>query len=192
MFLSKRNTTFRGSAPNGAGVNIMHSSIYTPSVLVTTYRKYNAGMSSGHWLKLTDFSDNDEFITRFRKLNNDEAEPELMILDTADIPGLAASEYGINWTTFIEAFRDACDEHCEAALMAWYEAGNEGDFDAFQAAYVGEAVDEEAYAIAYVEDHDLLEGMPAELRMYFDYEAYGRDLFLNGLTLSGGYVFRSL
>ena len=154
----------------------MHSSIYNPSALVTTYRKYNAGMSSGHRLDLTDFSDNGEFIARFRELNKDEAEPELMIID---------------WT-FIEAFREAREEHCEAALMAWYEAGNEGDFDAFQAAYVGEAESEEAYAIEYVEDHCLLEGMPAALRMYFDYEAYGRDLFLNGLTLSGGYVFRSL
>lgn len=169
----------------------MHSSIYNPSALVTTYRKYNAGMSSGHRLDLTDFSDNGEFIARFRELNKDEAEPELMILDTEDVPGLMASEYGIDWT-FIEAFREAREEHCEAALMAWYEAGNEGDFDAFQAAYVGEAESEEAYAIEYVEDHCLLEGMPAALRMYFDYEAYGRDLFLNGLTLSGGYVFRSL
>ncbi|MEN4610316.1 antirestriction protein ArdA [Pantoea agglomerans] len=169
----------------------MHSSVYTPSALVTTYRKYNAGMSSGHTLNLTDFSDKDEFIARFRELNKDEAEPELMILDTEDIPGLMASESSISWT-FIDAFRAAREERCEAALMAWYDAGNEGDFDAFQAAYVGEAENEEAYAIEYVEDHCLLEGMPAELRMYFDYEAYGRDLFLNGLTLSGGYVFRSL
>lgn len=170
---------------------MMYRSIYTPSVLVTTYRKYNAGMSSGHTLNLTDFSDNDEFISRFRELNKDEAEPELMILDTEDIPGLMASESSINWT-FIDAFRAACDERREAALMAWYDAGYEGDFDAFQAAYLGEAVDEEAFAIEYVEDHRILEGVPAELRMYFDYEAYGRDLFLNGLTLSGGYVFRSL
>lgn len=169
----------------------MHSSIYTPSALVTTYRKYNAGMSSGHRLDLTDFSDNGEFIARFRELNRDEAEPELMILDTEDIPGLMASECGIDWT-FIEAFRAAREEGCEAALIAWYNAGGNGDFDAFQAAYVGEAESEEAYAMEYVEDHGLLEGMPAALRMYFDYEAYGRDLFLNGLTLSGGYVFRSL
>lgn len=169
----------------------MHSSIYTPSALVTTYRKYNSGMSSGHRLDLTDFSDNGEFIARFRELNRDEAEPELMILDTEDIPGLIASECGIDWT-FIEAFRAAREERCEAALMAWYNAGGNGDFDDFQAAYVGEAECEEAFAMEYVEERRLLKEMPAELRMYFDYEAYGRDLFLNGLTFSDGYVFRSL
>ena len=31
--------------------------------------------------------------------------------------------------------------------------------------------------------------MPENLRGYFDYSAYGRDLFLNGLTLADGYVF---
>jgi len=35
----------------------------------------------------------------------------------------------------------------------------------------------------------LLSAIPDDLRCYFDYEAYARDLFSDGLVFVDGYVF---
>jgi antirestriction protein len=40
----------------------------------------------------------------------------------------------------------------------------------------GEAESEEDFAYGFVEDNGLLNEEPESLRMYFDYEAYARDL----------------
>lgn len=55
--------------------------------------------------------------------------------------------------------------------------------------YRGEAESEEAFAQQYVEDCGLLNDLPESLRGYFDYEAYGRDMFMDGYVLLDGHVF---
>lgn len=44
----------------------------------------------------------------------------------------------------------------------------------------------------FVEDNGLLNEVPESLRMYFDYEAYARDLFSDGYVFHDGYVFQKL
>ena len=53
----------------------------------------------------------------------------------------------------------------------------------------GEAESEEDFAYAFVEDNGLLNEVPESLRVYFDYEAYARDLFSSGYVFHEGYVF---
>ncbi|HGS4228948.1 TPA: antirestriction protein ArdA, partial [Klebsiella pneumoniae] len=45
------------------------------------------------------------------------------------------------------------------------------------------------FAYGFVEDHGLLNEVPESLRVYFDYEAYARDLFSSGYVFHEGYVF---
>lgn len=48
----------------------------------------------------------------------------------------------------------------------------------------------EDFAISYVDEIGLLNGITSDIAMYFDYKAYARDLFLNGdFTYCNGYVF---
>lgn len=42
-----------------------------------------------------------------------------------------------------------------------------------------------------MEDNGLLNEVPESLRVYFDYEAYARDLFSDGYVFHDGYVFRN-
>lgn len=45
------------------------------------------------------------------------------------------------------------------------------------------------YAYQYVEDTGMLANAPATLERYFDYEAFARDLFLEGYSEVDGHVF---
>jgi len=160
----------------------------TPAVYVGTYHKYNCGSIAGKWLDLTEFDDEQDFLAACSKLHADEEDPELMFQDWEGIPSGLASESHVNWA-FIDAYRQAKEEGQGEAFVEWAEYFNACDYDAFQEAYQGEAESEEDYARNYADETGLLNDMPDSLLIYFDYEAYGRDMFLNGLVLLNGYVF---
>lgn len=168
----------------------MNSSITVPAVYVGTYHQYNCGSIFGKWFDLTDFDDEDAFYDACRTLHAGEDDPELMFQDWEGIPSPFASESSVSWA-FIEAFRQAQDEGRAVAFVAWAEYTGECDYDAFDDAYYGEAESEEDFAYGFVEDNGLLNDVPESLRVYFDYEAYARDLFSSGYVFQGGYVFRN-
>ncbi|ABV16352.1 putative anti-restriction protein (plasmid) [Escherichia coli O139:H28 str. E24377A] len=124
-----------------------------------------------------------------RALHQDEADPELMFQDYEGFPGNMASECHINWA-WVEGFRQARDEGCEEAYRLWVEDTGETDFDTFRDAWWGEADSEEAFAVEFASDTGLLADVPETVALYFDYEAYARDLFLDSFTFIDGHVFR--
>ena len=166
----------------------MTSSVTVPAVYVGTYHQYNGGSIFGKWFDLTDFDDEDEFYDACLALHAAEDDPEFMFQDWEGIPSQFASESSVKWA-FIEAFRQAQDEGRAAAFVAWADYTGECDYDAFDEAYCGEAESEEDFAYGFVEDHGLLNEVPESLRVYFDYEAYARDLFSSGYVFHEGYVF---
>ncbi|EDK7783799.1 hypothetical protein CKS89_17825 [Salmonella enterica subsp. enterica serovar Java] len=70
------------------------------------------------------------------------------------------------------------------------EDTGETDFDTFRDAWWGEADSEEAFAVEFASDTGLLADVPETVALYFDYEAYARDLFLDSFTFIDGHVFR--
>ncbi|ELW7001333.1 antirestriction protein ArdA [Escherichia coli] len=137
-------------------------SVVAPAVYVGTWHKYNCGSIAGRWFDLTTFDDERDFFAACRALHQDEADPELMFQDYEGFPGNMASECHINWA-WVEGFRDA-----------WW----------------GEADSEEAFAVEFVSDTGLLADVPETVALYFDYEAYARDLFQDSFTFIDGHVFR--
>lgn len=160
----------------------------TPAVYVGTYHKYNGGSIAGQWFDLTQFDDEHDFLAECRELHADEEEPELMFQDWEGIPSGLISETHVNWA-FIDAYRQAEADGQEAAFVQWADYFNACDYEAVQDTYQGEAESEEDYARDFADETGLLDGMPDSLLSYFDYEAYGRDMFMNGLVLLNGYVF---
>lgn len=63
----------------------------TPALYVGTYAKYNSGSIAGQWLKLSDYSDAEEFLAACYELHKDEEDPELMF---QDFEGFPRSLYG--------------------------------------------------------------------------------------------------
>lgn len=87
-------------------------------------------------------------------------------------------------------------EHEQELLIAFFGAfGSYGYASVWEAlsdaedAYCGRFDSEEQYAEDLVDNCGLLDGMPENLRGYFDYEAFARDLFINDVVLEQGHVF---
>lgn len=55
--------------------------------------------------------------------------------------------------------------------------------------YQGEWDSEVAFAKNLVDELGYLEQMPEQLRYYFDYESFARDLFINDYVIENGHVF---
>ncbi len=73
-------------------------------------------------------------------------------------------------------------------LSSLVEDTGETDFDTFRDAWWGEADSEEAFAVEFASDTGLLADVPETVALYFDYEAYARDLFLDSFTFIDGHV----
>ncbi|HAD8887086.1 TPA_asm: DUF1472 domain-containing protein [Salmonella enterica] len=184
---------YGGTAPPGVAEHVTMEdsgmSVVAPAVYVGTWHKYNCGSIAGRWFDLTTFDDERDFFAACRALHQDEADPELMFQDYEGFPGNMASECHINWA-WVEGFRRARDEGCEEAYRLWVDDTGETDFDTFRDAWWGEADSEEAFAVEFASDTGLLADVPETVALYFDYEAYARDLFLDSFTFIDGHVFR--
>ena len=182
-----------GTAPPGVAEHVTMEdsgmSVVAPAVYVGTWHKYNCGSIAGRWFDLTTFDDERDFFAACRALHQDETDPELMFQDYEGFPGNMASECHINWA-WVEGFRRARDEGCEEAYRLWVDDTGETDFDTFRDAWWGEADSEEAFAVEFASDTGLLADVPETVALYFDYEAYARDLFLDSFTFIDGHVFR--
>lgn len=158
----------------------------TIQVYVGTYAKYNSGSIAGAWLDLEDYSDHDEFIEACKELHKDEADPELMFQDYEGFPESFYCECSISADLWDWLELDEDDREMLDAYITCFGSGTiEQARDAFQ----GTAKNELDYTYQWVDDVGLLADMPDNLKGYFDYEAFSRDLFMTDLCFMDGHVF---
>lgn len=175
----------------------MSTSLNSPKVYVGTYAKYNEGSISGEWVDLTDFSTEEDFYAHCKEIHSDEEGPELMFQDFENFPKSLYSEssvsqnlidYAQKWAeldeTRLEAFNDFLNNdssHSEDIEQA---------FENFESAYNGQFDNETRFAEDYIDSTGMLSEVPDTIQRYFDYEAFGRDLFMGDYWISGnGHVF---
>lgn len=164
-----------------------------PSVYCSTYFKYNCGRLTGLWLDLTKFSDYDEFIDICRQLHADEADPELMFQDYENFPGKLYCESCMGEDVFdkIIEYSELSDDDKEA-FDDYLDLGYKYDLDAFREAYQGQFDTEADFADYIVSECYDLDNMMGNLSYYFDYEKFGRDLFMTDYDMGDhGHVFRA-
>lgn len=88
--------------------------------------------------------------------------------------------------------------NCEAIFACWIEnfhleEPTEENWEECKDAFAGEFRNAADLAEYICDDLGTLDEMPENLRPYFDYDAYGRDLILGGdFWQSGEYFFRSI
>lgn len=168
--------------------------ITAPSVYVGTYAKYNNGSIAGKWINLLDdVTDCDDFYEKIAELHSDEADPEFMFQDYENMPRGIVSETSINWD-YIDGLRRVLEENNEEwaeayALFVW--DFHDTDVENFYESYCGQYDSEEDYAVQLLEETGELSAIPENLRCYFDYEKFARDLFINDYTFIDGHVFRN-
>lgn len=161
---------------------------------VGTYAKYNSGSIAGAWLDLESFTDKEDFYKACAELHKDEADPEYMFQDYEGFPEAYYDESSTPdalwaWLALSTEDRD---------LLAAYQEVTGPDCTIEQATEACRSTvcdSQEDYARESIEDSGVLSRLPEDLQGYFDYEAYARDMFLNGLSFveynNKGYVFDS-
>lgn len=158
--------------------------IIDAAVYVGTYGKYSRGSIDGRWFYLSQYDDYESFIEACKAYHKDETEPELMFQGWEYIPKGMISESSIYeglWELMEDA-KDLSDDELKA-FCVWLsreddDVLNEPDelIERFRDAYFGEFLTEKDFGIeaAGLKFGSLLETSP--LGMYFDYDAYARDL----------------
>ena len=162
-----------------------------PSVYVGTYSKYNDGSLCGLWIDLSTFNDFDEFIDFCKAIHADEEDPELMAQDFEGFPRQWYNEGFMSEDDFdnIIEYSELCDKYSREAVDDYMEFHDE--LDDFEEAYCGEWDSEEDFARHIVSEFYDLERSMGKLANYFDYEAFGRELFMWDYSMgANGNVFR--
>lgn len=165
-----------------------------PAVFCCTYHKYNEGRPlAGMWLDLYTFSCYEDFVDACRWLHRDEEDPEFAFLDYENFPDAWYEEGCLDEDTFerILEYADLDEEQQEAYEDYLDDIDSSASVDDFREHYCGEASSEEDFAERLVDELNILSDVPDSLKRFFDYEKYGRELFIEDYHLSGrGYVFR--
>ena len=164
-----------------------------PSVYVGTYGKYNEGSLCGLWIDLSSFSDYDDFIDFCKAIHADEEDPELMAQDYEAFPRQWYNEGFMSEEDFdhIQEYTELCDKYDVDAVDDYMEFTDE--LDNFEEAYCGEWDSEEDFARHIVEECWDIERTMGDLSRYFDYEAFGRDLFMWDYNMgANNHVFRRI
>ena len=139
-----------------------------PSVYCGTYGKYNDGSLCGLWIDLSSFDDYDE-----------------------GFPRQWYGESGFDEDDFdhIKEYCELCDKYDQDAVDDYMEFHDE--LDSFEEAYCGNWDCEEDFARHIVEECYDLDRIMGNLSNYFDYEAFGRDLFMYDYSMgANNNVFR--
>ena len=90
-----------------------------------------------------------------------------------------------NLYTYIEALENCEDPEALAAFLDYFELDDLCEFDY---RFKGSFNSEVDFAYDYVDNRELLKDA-GELALYFNYEAYARDLFINNYVFINGFVF---
>lgn len=173
-----------------------------PPWLCGTYGKHNDGSLCGVWIDLRSFNSYDDFIEFCQSIHADEKDPELMAQDYEGYPCQWYNEGFMSKYDFyhILEYSDMCDKHGQEAVDDYMEFHDELDnFEviakrlACQEPYCGEWDSEEYFARHIISECYNLESEMGDLARYFDYEAFGRELFMYDYSMgANNNVFRNI
>lgn len=163
------------------------------SIYVGTFGKYASGSLAGAWLNVADYAGEDEFFAACKELHKDEEGPEFMFQDFENLPKGMAGECWINPELFemAAALADMDESEAEAYGIFCDYQGTGGDLSLkhFRECYMGQYDSEEDFAEQFADECGYLDQIPQNLRYYFDFEKFARDLFLDGFYFDAGHVF---
>lgn len=162
-----------------------------PALYCGTYHKYNAGNLRGMWVDLSTFDYYEEFENFCLSIHADEEDPELMYQDFANMPdSLYHESMGEEGFNSIVKYCELCEDYCVEAVEDFLELYSPKDLESVPDAYVGVYDSREEFAEEKADEDFNLPNM-GEIALYFDYNSYARDLFINDYNFgSHGTVFR--
>ena len=165
------------------------------NIFITNLGKYNEGNLIGEWVTLPTTERELEAV--YERIGINEEYEEMFITDyETDIEGLEVGEYDnideLNeLAEELENLDEAEQKAIQAMLLDGYEFEDalekvtDGDFNIYH-----NCKDMTDIAYEVVEECGYLENVPENVTRYFDYEAFGRDLDIEGkfYYIDGDYV----
>jgi antirestriction protein len=154
----------------------------TPRIYVASLADYNAGTLHGEWIDASqDADDINSAIQAMLKKSKEPIAEDWAIHDFEGFGSYNLSEHESIET--VAKLAEAISDHGEiiAALMSHL-----GIHDVDEAIkyhednYAGTAKNDADFAYDFLESCGSLQEIPENLRTYFDYEAYARDMVLGG------------
>lgn len=165
-------------------------------IYVASLTDYNNGILHGTWLAFVDYTDINEVYEAINLMLEGSPTtkkwPDISAEEWAihDYEGWAGIEFSENesikdlWEVY-ENLQGLENNESEAfsiyyGNMSASENIDENTLDNFRAAYQGEFDSDADFAEYLLEETGGLDAIPENLRYYFDYEKYARDLFMGG------------
>lgn len=165
-----------------------------PLIYIACLSAYNNGFLHGSWVDASEGIDHVRERIKEILSSSPVAEEceEWAIHDFQGFGNYKVGEYhGLEELCQVAVFLKECDRF-PAEVVSWLidDYGIEGAKERMEDDYIGEFDSSSDLAYHYAEETGLLEGVHKSVAMYFDYEAFGRDLDLNGDVISfSGYYF---
>ena len=167
-------------------------------IYVACLAAYNGGRLHGAWVSAEQDADGIQAdVDAMLAASPEPSAEEWAIHDSEGFHGMTIDES--ESFEHVAELAEVLSEH-GAAYAAYADVVGEhyANVGGFEDAYRGEWDSEEAYAIDYIESTGVLDSMPDNLRHYFDWAAWTRDLFMDYVSAdspsgrrgySGVYVF---
>lgn len=148
-----------------------------PALYCGTYGKYNKFNVRGMWVNLSTFDSYKDFEAFCLAIHADEADPEIMYQDFANMPrSLYHESMGEDGFNNITKYCELCDDYSVSAVDDFLEWLSPDDLERMPDAYVGVYDSPEEFAEEKADEDFNLPNM-GEISQYFDYKAYARALF---------------
>jgi len=156
---------------------------------------YNNGTLIGQWFDLDNKSEEDhskeltDWVESVKPINPGYPCEEWIVGDYEDIPQEYVSEWSID-PDFFEYMEALDSSHLDAEV---FQAGVSLGipFESIEEAYHGQYDSNTELAEEYIESTGMLDGVNSNISMYFDYEAYGRDLAMDFIEEDGHYFYNN-
>ena len=165
------------------------------SVWIGNLGDYNAGILRGQWFDLDDY-DLDELTAAIEELTND-GQNDYFIADSMSDFGVEVSEYESLESLYekydiVGNIIDEYEDYAEDIIEAFTQtiSADLSNIDGYDFYIHRECYKMADVAYEYLNECGGLEEIPEHLRNYFDYEAYGRDMEIEGtFYYTGGGVY---
>lgn len=164
------------------------------NIYLTNLGKYNEGYLIGEWVTLP--IDDEALEAVKERIGINEYYEEMFITDyETDLNGFKVNEYDdIDYLNEIATLAEDDPEKVSALLYFGYTEAEEIESHIDDISYLTtpEGSESEDFAIGYYYAHECgCLNIPENIEMYFDYEAYGRDIRLDGqfYTADNGNIY---
>ena len=148
-------------------------------IYVACLSAYNNGKLHGAWIEAE--SDLENMMEKIQGMLKNSPEPNAEEWDIHDLDGIPRGITCVQEVAdYMQIIEDHADYSNEIIEAAWGLSCNTDQFKGYLENYAGSGDSEKDWCESYLQETGFFEGVAEHFEMYFDTEAYVRDMNYNG------------